>query len=110
MPTEAIHTPFMSDRYLSIENAKYIFNNMKSIGEEMEFVEGGICRNRVKEVLGNTIKLLEDITKEGLFTALEKGIFGDVKRPKNGGKGLSGVTMKGENYINPFVELMKGKR
>ncbi len=24
MPTEAIHTPFMSDRYLSIENAKYI--------------------------------------------------------------------------------------
>ena len=110
MPTEAIHTPFMSDRYLSIENAKYIFNNMKSIGEEMEFVEGGICRNRVKEVLGNTIKLLEDITKEGLFTALEKGIFGDVKRPKNGGKGLEGVTMKGDNYYNPFVELMKGKR
>ena len=110
MPTEAIHTPFMSDRYLSIENAKYIFNNMKSIGEEMEFVEGGICRNRVKEVLGNTIKLLEEITKEGLFTALEKGIFGDVKRPKNGGKGLQGVTMKGENYLNPFVELMKGKR
>lgn len=29
MPTEAIHTPFMSDRYLSIENAKYIFGNMK---------------------------------------------------------------------------------
>ena len=26
MPTEAIHTPFMSDRYLSIENARYIFN------------------------------------------------------------------------------------
>ena len=36
MPTEAIHTPFMSDRYLSIENARYIFNNMKDIGEEME--------------------------------------------------------------------------
>ena len=110
MPTEAIHTPFMSDRYLSIENAKYIFNNMRSIGDEMEFKEDGICRNRVKEVLGNTIKLLEDITKEGLFTALEKGIFGDVKRPKNGGKGLAGVTMKGANYLNPFIELMKGKR
>jgi beta-lysine 5,6-aminomutase alpha subunit len=83
---------------------------MKSIGDEMEFKEDGICRNRVKEVLGNTIKLLEDITKEGLFTALEKGIFGDVKRPKNGGKGLAGVTMKGANYLNPFIELMKGKR
>ena len=109
MPTEAIHTPFMSDRYLSIENAKYIFNNMRSIGDEMEFKADGICRNRAKLVLDNTITLLEDINKEGLFTALEKGIFGDVKRPKNGGKGLQGVTMKGENYINPFVELMKGK-
>ena len=110
MPTEAIHTPFMSDRYLSIENAKYIFNNMHSIGEEMEFREGGICRERAKLVLNNTIALLEEIVKEGLFTALEKGIFGDVKRPKNGGKGLEGVTQKGENYYNPFVEIMKGKR
>ena len=40
----------------------------------------------------------------------KKGIFGDVKRPKNGGKGLAGVTLKAENYLNPFVELMKGKR
>ena len=37
MPTEAIHTPFMSDRFLSIENARYIFNNMRSIGDEVEF-------------------------------------------------------------------------
>ena len=110
MPTEAIHTPFMSDRYLSIENAKYIFNNMHSIGDEMEFKEGGICRERAKLVLNNTIELLEEINKEGRFTALEKGIFGDVKRPKNGGKGLEGVTSKGENYYNPFVEIMKGKR
>ena len=110
MPTEAIHTPFMSDRYLSIENARYIFNNMKNIGDEMEFKEGGICRQRAHEVLDNTIKLLEELVKEGLFTALEKGIFGDVKRPKNGGKGLAGVTLKAENYFNPFIELMKGKK
>ena len=83
---------------------------MRSIGDEMEFKENGICRNRAKLVLDNTITLLEEINKEGLFTALEKGIFGDVKRPKNGGKGLEGVTAKGENYYNPFVELMKGKR
>ena len=83
---------------------------MHSIGDEMEFKEGGICRERAKLVLNNTIELLEEINKEGLFTALEKGIFGDVKRPKNGGKGLEGVTSKGENYYNPFVEIMKGKR
>ncbi|MBR4583945.1 MAG: lysine 5,6-aminomutase subunit alpha [Bacteroidales bacterium] len=110
MPTEAIHTPFMSDRYLSIENAKYIFNNMKSIGEEVEFKENGIIRKRAAEVLDNATKLLEHMVDEGLFSALETGIFANIKRPKNGGKGLDGVTEKGENYFNPFVELMKGKK
>lgn len=110
MPTEAIHTPFMSDRYLSIENARYIFNDMKSIGEELEFREGGICRERAKTVLNNAIDLLKQIVDEGLFSALEKGIFGDVKRPMNGGKGLAGVVTKGDNYFNPFVELMKNRK
>ena len=108
MPTEAIHTPFMSDRFLSIENAKYIFNNMKSIGDEVEFKEGGIIRTRAKEVLDKAIELLEKLNKEGLFAALEKGIFADVKRPRNGGKGLDGVTPKGQNYMNPFIKIMLG--
>ena len=108
MPTEAIHTPFMSDRFLSIENAKYIFNNMKSIGDEVEFKEGGIVRTRAKEVLDKAIELLEKLREEGLFSALEKGIFADVKRPRNGGKGLDGVTPKGSNYMNPFFKLMIG--
>ena len=110
MPTEAIHTPFMSDRFLSIENAKYIFNNMKSIGDEMEFKENGIIRNRAKEVLDKAIELLEQLTSEGLFNALEKGIFGDVKRSRVGGKGLDGVVEKGANYMNPFINLMKGRK
>ncbi len=33
----AIHTPFMSDRALAIENAQYIFRTMKDLGEEIEF-------------------------------------------------------------------------
>ena len=106
MPTEAIHTPFMSDRYLSIENAKYIFNNMKSIGDEMEFKKDGIIQKRAQEVLEKTIRLLDQIRKEGLFTALEKGIFGGIKRPKEGGKGLQGVSVKGTHYYNPFIEKM----
>ncbi|MDE6493865.1 MAG: lysine 5,6-aminomutase subunit alpha [Bacteroidales bacterium] len=107
MPTEAIHTPFMSDRYLSIENARYIFNNMKSIGEEMEFKEGGLIRRRAAEVLDKATALLQQMEKEGLFTALEKGIFADIKRPKNGGKGLQGVAEKQPDYENPFIQLMK---
>ncbi|MFA8435833.1 MAG: lysine 5,6-aminomutase subunit alpha [Marinifilaceae bacterium] len=109
MMTEAIHTPFMSDRYLSIENAKYIFNNMKSIGDEMEFKEGGIIRQRAQKVVADSIELLEKIQNEGLFTALEKGIFADIKRPLDGGKGLNGVVEKGANYFNPFIALMNPK-
>ncbi|MDD3274070.1 MAG: lysine 5,6-aminomutase subunit alpha [Bacteroidales bacterium] len=108
MPTEAIHTPFMSDRYLSIENAKYIFKNMRKIGDEMEFKEDGIARKRANEVLDLSIELLERLEKEGLFSALEKGFFANVKRAKNGGKGLEGVVEKGDNYMNPFVNLMMG--
>ncbi len=107
MPTEAIHTPFMSDRYLAIENAKYIFNNMHSLGREVEFREGGIIRRRAQEVVDKATALLEELQREGLFNALEKGKFGDVKRSKTGGKGLDGVCEKGAHYRNPFIEIMK---
>lgn len=107
MPTEAIHTPFMSDRFLSIENARYIFNNMESIGEEVQFKAGGIVQNRAKTVLDKAINLLEELNKEGLFSALEKGVFADIKRSREGGKGLDGVVVKGNNYTNPFIQLFK---
>lgn len=109
MITEAIHTPFMSDRYLAIENAKYIFNNMKNIGDEVEYKHDGIIQKRAQKVLDDAIETVSKIEKEGLFSALEKGMFGDVKRPKNGGKGLAGVAEKGANYYNPFVAIMKNR-
>ena len=59
---------------------------MKNIGDEVVFKENGIIQNRAKEVLDKATVLLEKIEREGLFTALEKGIFADIKRPKNGGK------------------------
>lgn len=108
MLTEAIHTPFISDRYLAIENAKYVFNNLKNIGDEVEFKENGIIQKRAQEVLNNAHALLSEIDKVGLFDALEKGLFADTKRAKTGGKGLAGVVQKSENYFNPFIEIMKG--
>lgn len=107
MLTEAIHTPFMSDRYLAIENAQYIFNNMKAIGDEMEFKKDGMIQSRAKTVLSDAIELLEQVNQAGLFSALEQGIFADIKRPLTGGKGLAGVSQKGEGYYNPFIKIMK---
>lgn len=108
MMTEAIHTPFISERALSIENARYVFNSMKNIGDEVEFKKDGMIVKRAQEVLGKSVELLEEIQKDGLFTTLEQGKFGDVKRARNGGKGLDGVFFKDDQYLNPFIPLMLG--
>ncbi|MDR3215660.1 MAG: lysine 5,6-aminomutase subunit alpha [Bacilli bacterium] len=108
MLTEAIHTPFISDRYLAIENASYIFKAMEDFGNEIEYKKDGMMENRCKEVLIKAVDLLQEIQSNGLFNAIEKGIFANVKRPIDGGKGLKGVAQKDETYFNPFIELMKG--
>lgn len=108
MLTEAIHTPHLQDRMLSIENAKYIFNNARDLYSEIEFKQDGIIQKRAQEVLLNADALLKEIEKEGLFSTIEKGKFASVKRPKDGGKGLDGVVSKGERYFNPFIDLMLG--
>lgn len=108
MLTEAIHTPFMSDRALAIDNARYIFNNMKDFGDEITFKQDGIIVKRADEVLHKAADLLTEIEGLGLFKTLEQGVFGGIKRPIDGGKGLAGVYEKNEQYYNPFIELMLG--
>ena len=108
MPTEAIHTPHLQDRMLSIENAQYIFNNAREIGNEVEYKKDGIIQKRAQEVLAKAEELLKDIEEEGIFDTIEKGKFGGVKRSFTGGKGLKGVVEKDEKYFNPFIDLMLG--
>lgn len=108
MLTEAIHTPHLHDRYLSLENAEYVFNNARDLGDEIEFKDGGMIQGRAQKVLKNAEELLRQIDAEGLFSTIEKGKFGGVKRPRDGGKGLDGVAKKDEGYFNPFIELMLG--
>lgn len=108
MLTEAIHTPLIQDRALSIENAKYIFNNMRSLSEEIEFKTDGIIQKRAQKVLAEATAMLKQIESEGLIPTIEQGKFAGVKRSMTGGKGLDGVTLKGEQYFNPFIPLMLG--
>jgi len=108
MLTEAIHTPFLSDRALAIENARYIERTMRHMGDEITFKDGGIIQSRAAEVLKKAAGLLEDVERLGLFATLESGTFAGIKRARDGGKGLSGVTEKSEHYFNPFIDIMKG--
>ncbi len=107
MLTEAIHTPYLQDRYLAIENAKYVHNNIADFLNEVSFKEDGIIVRRANEVLNKSLKMLEEIKKIGLFEAIEKGMFADIKRPKDGGKGLDGVFEKNDDYYNPVEQYLK---
>ncbi|HEY8364464.1 MAG TPA: lysine 5,6-aminomutase subunit alpha, partial [Haloplasmataceae bacterium] len=106
MMTEAIHTPFMSDRALAIENARYIYTTMKDLGDEIYFRPGGIIENRAKEVLNKAEAMLAEIEEIGMFKALEKGLFANIKRPQDGGKGLENVFKKDPSYFNLVQEMM----
>ncbi len=107
MLTEAIHTPFMMDRYLAVENAQYVMNAMAGFEDEVEFKEGGIVKTRAAEVLDRTLAFLREIAQKGLFESIAQGDFADVKRPKDGGKGLEGLIAKGDHYWNPFESHLK---
>jgi beta-lysine 5,6-aminomutase alpha subunit len=106
MATEAMHTPLLQDRWMSIKNAKYIFNGAKDLGNEITFKPNGMIENWAKKVLDDTLKHLEMIDKKGLFKAIEEKAFAEVKRTEEGGKGLEGVIARGKDYFNPFFELL----
>ncbi len=107
MLTEAIHTPFMMDRFLAVENAKYVMNSMESFYDEIEFVPDGIIVRRAREVLERSVELLGEVASCGLFEAIEKGMFADIARPRDGGKGLEGLVRKGPDYFNPVEEELE---
>ncbi|MCE1228048.1 MAG: lysine 5,6-aminomutase subunit alpha [Firmicutes bacterium] len=109
MLTEAIHTPFMQDRSLALENAKYVMNNMADLSSEIQFKPGGIIMNRAHQVLDEAVAFLERIEQIGLMDAMEKGEFADIKRPRDMGKGLDGLVKKGDEYYNPFESFLKSE-
>ncbi|NLW19802.1 MAG: D-lysine 5,6-aminomutase subunit alpha [Clostridiales bacterium] len=107
MMTEAIHTPFLSDRHLAIRNARMVQSAMRHLQEEISFKEDGRIMRRAQQVLREAERLLRDIADTGLFEALEQGVFADVRRDRNQGKGLEGVIKKHPDYCNPAMDLLR---
>jgi beta-lysine 5,6-aminomutase alpha subunit len=106
--TEAIHTPFMMDRYESLTSVDYVFNIAKDLGDELVYKEDGIIQTRAKEVLNQVEEFLNKVKSIGLMKAIECGEFADIKRPIEGGKGLEGVFRKGPTYSNPVMDRLRG--
>jgi beta-lysine 5,6-aminomutase alpha subunit len=104
MLTEAIHTPFLGDRALALENARYIMNTARHFGDEITFKSGGKVEKRAQQVLEDAEKLLRRVADQGLMHAIEAGVFADVSRPPDGGRGFDGVFERADDYWNPFEE------
>ena len=106
MMTEAIHTPFVSDRAHALDNANMVRNAVHDLADEIMFKEDGIIMTRAKNVLKEARDMLALINEEGMFETLSKGRFAGISRKPDGGKGLLGVFRKDPLYVNPVLDRM----
>lgn len=110
MPTEAIHNPFLQDRFMSLKSARYILSATHSLSDELQFSPNGKLARRARSVLDDTQKLLQRIREVGMMETIEKGTFADMRRTRDGGRGLDGVFQKGRRYYNPFLDRLLPSR
>jgi beta-lysine 5,6-aminomutase alpha subunit len=106
MMTEGIHTPFLSDRDLAIENARYVRDAAGRLGEDFRPGPGSPVTRRAHQVLDEAVELLRGVSGEGLLRAIADGTFGVTRRPPDGGKGLDGVIPHADGYFNPATEIL----
>jgi len=107
MMTESIHTPLLQDRFAALKGADYVFTAAKNLSEELRWNPEGRVVARAVEVLQEAQNLLEVVAAEGIFSAVGRGVFADVKRPETGGRGLEGVITRHQDYLNPILSALE---
>ena len=109
MMTEAVVTPWLSDRDLALQNVRYVMDAAGRLAEDFHPAPDGVIGTRVNTVLGEAVQLLERILDhpDGLLDAIADGTFGLMKRPADGGRGLEGVARRSEASYNPATELLE---
>jgi beta-lysine 5,6-aminomutase alpha subunit len=104
MMTEAVVTPWLSDRDIALQNVRYVLGAAGNLHED--FVPGRFIRERAATVLGEAVDLLESIAAEGLLPAIADGTFGIMRRPPDRGKGGEGVAKRESDFFNPAMEIL----
>ncbi|MER6441351.1 lysine 5,6-aminomutase subunit alpha [Streptomyces sp. NPDC001185] len=107
MMTEAVVTPFLSDRDLALQNVRYVMQAAGALEEDFRPAPGGTIAHRAESVLREAVGLLERICDRGLLDAIDAGTFGGTRRPADGGRGRDGVAERAPGYRNPAVELLE---
>jgi beta-lysine 5,6-aminomutase alpha subunit len=108
MMTEAVVTPWLSDRDIALQNVRYVLGAAGGLHEDFVPAPGGFIQQRANRVLGEAVDLLERIGEQSLLTAIAEGTFGIMKRPADRGKGLAGVAAHEADYFNPATEILEG--
>jgi beta-lysine 5,6-aminomutase alpha subunit len=116
MMTEAVVTPWISDRDLALQNVRYVMEAAGALHEDFRPAPDGFIAQRARQVLAETIDLLGRIAgdtdgsgRAPLLAAIADGTFGLMKRPADAGRGLEGVAKKAAGYYNPATEILDGK-
>ena len=109
MMTEAVVTPWLSDRDLALQNVRYVLDAAGGLHEDFQPAPDGFIAQRANRVLSESIELLEKILDhdKGLLDAIADGTFGLMRRPADGGRGLDGVAKKSSAYFNPATDLLE---
>ena len=106
MMTEAVVTPWLSDRDLALQNVRYVLNAASGLAEDLHPAPDGVIASRANQVLDEAVDLLGRIAEDGLLPAIGEGTFGLMKRPADRGKGLDGVVTRGAGYLNPVSQVL----
>jgi beta-lysine 5,6-aminomutase alpha subunit len=107
MMTEAVVTPWLSDRDIALQNVRYVLRGAGNLAEDFHPAPGGFIRSRANVVLHEALELLERIVDDSLLNAIGTGTFGIMKRPADRGKGLDGVAAHEDGYFNPVTEMLE---
>ncbi|HLK94254.1 MAG TPA: lysine 5,6-aminomutase subunit alpha [Nocardioidaceae bacterium] len=109
MMTEAVVTPWLSDRDLALQNVRYVRSAAGGLAEDFQPAPDGLIARRARQVLGESIDLLTRIVEhdDGLLDAIADGTFGLMRRPADRGRGLDGVVPLAPGYANPARELLE---
>jgi beta-lysine 5,6-aminomutase alpha subunit len=107
MMTEAVVTPWLSDRDLALQNVRYVFNAAGNLREDFRPAPDGFIAQRARQVLAEAVDLLDEIVDDTLLNAIADGTFGLMKRPADAGRGLDGVVRKSSAYLNPASDLLE---
>ena len=104
--TEAVHTPFLADRMLAIQDARRVFEAARPLRDSLQAVPGGPLDERAKLVLAETVELLRRVAEVGHVRGDRAGLVRRHAAARaTAAAGWRAWPVREPGYHNPFLEL-----